>query len=275
MMDKVKSQAIDIEYLRVLDELDAVSEAYGTQSTRKYLSNYSPRIKAQIYSLLTLVEANGSRRLLSIGGWPGISGIVLRRISGIEITLLDHPSLLGEQFSEFYEQQGLKTVKVDLSESGQNQLPVSDVFDLIECCQCIEHWNFNPIAVFQDLFRRVLSPTGFLFLTVPNAVSLYRRLFTLLGFNPYPSMSNFIDSAHGIPGAEIASHWREYTQRDLMELICYTGGDCISLKMRHYRLLYPMSPAQRIHQMLHRIHPSLMSNIVVIARPQDTPKHRT
>ncbi len=262
------SISVDQEYARVVDELRNLSAEYGTNSPCTYLMDYSPRIKAQIHELLKLIHEKGTSgaRLLSIGGWPGISGIVLSRLTGIEVTLIDHPAVLGGDASLFYEQNGLNVVAYDFAESVHTPIPVADNFDIIECCQCIEHWNFNPVFAFKDLFGRVLSPSGSMFITVPNAVSLYRRLFTMMGFNPYPAIRSFIDSAEGLPGAEVSPHWREYTMNDLVELMGATGGECVMQRRAHHKLLYKMSIFQRIHQALHFAHPALKSNLEIVVK---------
>jgi len=268
MVAEESKRVVDEEYARVLQEIHAVSGAYGRNSPHTYLSDYAPRITAQIRTLLALIEAHGlsGGRLLSIGGWPGISGVVLQRITGIAVTLIDHPSVLGDGFSDFYQANGLETVPFDFSESVHIPIPVSGEFDLIECCQCMEHWNFNPICALKDIFSRVLSPAGYMLVTVPNAVSLHRRLFTLMGINPYPAMRSFIDAAEGLPGAEVAPHWREYTRQDLAMLMEYVGGETISLTTRHHKMLYKKSIFQHIHQTLHHLHPSLKSNIEIVVR---------
>ncbi len=268
MISKVLSKELERQYALVAENIRETSAAYGHNSPARYLADYAPRMKSQIRTLLSLIETQNlsGGRLLSIGGWPGISGIVLHRMTGIEVTLIDHPAVLREDVSAFYRANGLQTVPYDFAESVHAPIPVSGSFDLIECCQCIEHWNFNPVYAFRDIFSRVLNVPGFMLVTVPNAVNLYRRLFTFFGMSPYPRMSSFIDVAEGVPGAEVSPHWREYLRQDIPLLIEYTGGECISLEMKQHKLLYTMSIFQRIHQALHNLHPGLRSTIEVVAQ---------
>lgn len=261
------SELVAHEYVAVLECLQSVSAAYGTQSPVEYLTKYAPRICAQIQTLYQLiVDRNlAGGRLLSIGGWPGVSGIVLHRLTGISVTLVDHPAVLVDEYYDFYRENNLETVAFDCAETISEEIPVEKNYDIIECCQCIEHWNFNPIFAFRDIFNRILKESGFMFVTVPNAVCLYRRLFTAFGQNPFPAIKDFIDEANGVPGAEVSPHWREYTKQDLMRLIEASGGACVNVNMKQYALHYPMSLAQKVHQSLHRVHPSLHANIEVVA----------
>jgi len=69
---------------------------YGDHLLQNYLTNFQARICAQITSQLELINKRGlqSGRMLSLGGWPGIAPIILNQLTGIEITIVDHPALL-------------------------------------------------------------------------------------------------------------------------------------------------------------------------------------
>jgi len=256
---------ISEEYERFLEETTSLISKYGDTFISKYLTMHRSRISAQIATMLKLIEGNGweNRNMLSLGGWPAVAPIILHRITGIHITLLDHPALLTGTITQFYADNNLKTVPFDFAEAAKTPVPLSETFQLIECCQCIEHWNFNPVPFFRQIFSTLLDPAGSLFLTVPNAISLYRRLAILAGRNPYPAIQSFIDADTGKPGAEISPHWHEYTRNDLKMLIEYTGGVCSEIRTVTYPVTNRSLP-HRIYSFFSNIHPALRENIEVI-----------
>ncbi|VGO12280.1 hypothetical protein PDESU_00831 [Pontiella desulfatans] len=256
------------EYDRFLKDIAHLASDYGESDIRKYLVQHRARISSQIAIQLGIIEKEGfgEGKMLSMGGWPGIALVILNRLTGIKGTLLDHPALLTGTMAGFYEAQGLETVAFDFAKAAEQPLPVDGTFEVIECCQCIEHWNFSPIPVFRQIFSEQLSPQGRLLVTVPNAASLYRRLAAMAGQNPYPSMQSFIDVDGEKPGAEVSPHWREYTRTDLAMLIAHCGGSCIKLRTASYPPAHYNSPAQRLYSLFNNLHPCLKENVEAVCR---------
>ncbi|MDZ8119824.1 hypothetical protein [Pontiella agarivorans] len=257
---------VDTEYERFLESFRSVSSDYGDNKAHEYLVRYKKRISTQITCQLAIIKKENfeNQRMLSLGGWPGIAPIILNRLTGVQSTLVDHPALLTGNMAGFYEKQGLKTAAFDFAKAAEMPLPVSGPFEMIECCQCIEHWNFSPIPVFRQLFSHLLSDTGRLLVTAPNAASLYRRLAALSGRNPYPSMQSFIDVDTEKPGAEVSPHWREYTLDDLKMLVAHCGGTCVDTRTASYPPASYNSPAQRLYSLFNNLHPGLKENVEAI-----------
>lgn len=264
-------QKIDQHYDQFMDELASYHSQYGDHSITAYLKNFRHRISSQIGTQLRLIRAHKIHdgKMLSLGGWPGITPIILHRITGIEITLVDHPTLMNSM-ADFYEQNNLTYVAYDFSEAGTHPLKLKQSFDLIECCQCIEHWNFSPVPLFKYIFNELLKPQGQFFITVPNAISLYRRISIVLGQSPYPSMQSFVDVDAQKSGAEVSPHWHEYTQNDLKMLINYSNGECTHLQTASYPIANKTSLAHRLYRQASTIHPSLRENIEVVCQHVST-----
>jgi SAM-dependent methyltransferase len=256
------------EYDRFLETISGLVSDYGESDIFTYLTLHRARISTQIAIQLKTIEEEGlgSGRMLSLGGWPGIAPIILNRLTGIKGTLLDHPALLTESMAGFYEPQGLETVAFDFAEAATSPLPLSGSFEMIECCQCIEHWNFSPIPVFRQVFSDLLAPGGRLLVTVPNAASLYRRLAALAGRNPYPAMQSFIDVDADKAGAEVSPHWREYSANDLRMLVAHCGGACIAARTAAYLPARYTSLAQRLYSAFNNLHPKLRENVEALCR---------
>jgi SAM-dependent methyltransferase len=264
--DRQVAKEVSREYDAFLEVTSALSSHYGESNNHKYLLTYRARISSQIAIQLQIIEEQGLGRgkMLSLGGWPGITLFILNRLTGIKGTLIDHPALLTGAMATFYKEQGLETVAFDFADAATEPLPVSGTFEMIECCQCIEHWNFSPIPIFRQVFSELLSPAGSLLVTVPNAASLYRRLAALVGRNPYPSMQSLIDTDKGKPGAEVSPHWREYTQEDLQMLVKHCGGTLAAVLTASYPTATHTTLAHRIYSLLYNLHPRLKENLEAV-----------
>lgn len=260
--------AVKNAYDTFLSDVSALQSQYGDTFISEYLSKYRPRISAQIEKQLAILACDGtaSGKMLSIGGWPGITPIILNRLTGIDITLIDHPALLTDPLRQFYADQGLKVVAFDFADAATKPIPLSEKYQFIECCECIEHWNFNPIPIFKQIFSCLLDPAGSMFITVPNATGLYRRLSVFLGQTPYPGMQDFINVDEKKPGAEVSPHWREYTRKDLQQLITHCLGHCTELHMASYRIIAKNSWQHHIYSMFNNLHLGFREFVEVVCK---------
>lgn len=77
--------------------------------------------------------------------------------------------------------------------------------EIIILAEVIEHLHVAPTLVLKFL-HSIMSENGFLIIQTPNAASTLKRLFLLLGRNPYEMLRENADN----PG-----HFREYTQKEL------------------------------------------------------------
>lgn len=259
---------IATEYDTFQKDVASLSSDYGESDINKYLTMFRARITSQIAIQLDVIERDdfGDGKMLSLGGWPGVALIILNRLTGISGTLLDHPALLTETMERFYKDHGFETVEFDFANAANSQMPLSGQFQVIECCQCIEHWNFSPIPVFRQIFANLLAPNGSLLVTVPNATSLYRRLAALVGKSPYPAMQAFIDVDRENPGAEVSPHWREYTTNDLKMLMEYCGGHCTELRTASYAIAGNNSLSHRFYSLFNNLHSKFKENAEVVCK---------
>jgi SAM-dependent methyltransferase len=108
-----------------------------------------------------------------------------------------------------FSRDGLEYKACDL----KNELiPYNDeAFDLVIFSEVLEHLDFHPLDLFQEL-SRVLKKDGKIIITTPNFKRLNNRIKLLLGR----------EILEIIPGA----HYREFTLPDILHLLDKSGLRC-------------------------------------------------
>ncbi|MGH9595790.1 MAG: methyltransferase domain-containing protein, partial [Edaphobacter sp.] len=126
--------------------------------------------------------------------------------------------------------------------------PACGRFDLIVFSEVIEHLCLAPEYVLAAL-RALLTDTGVLICTTPNAADLAKRVRLLLGRNPYERLRFYSMN----PG-----HIREYTRQELREIAESVGLQCI--QHAYFNWIQPDEhPIKTLLKRLARSHPSFRS----------------
>tara|TARA_E500000178_G_scaffold354465_1_gene423525 strand:- start:5166 stop:5984 length:819 start_codon:yes stop_codon:yes gene_type:complete len=257
-------QLIQTAYDDFINQISHIQADYSDNTISAYLKSFRPRITTQLTAQLTLIQQHDLThgRLLSIGGWPGASCLILQQLADMQPHIIDHPDLIPPALHQFYTQHNITIHPLDFADFDPARPPFTQPFDFIECCQCIEHWNFSPIPFFKALYSQYLIPeNGLLYLTIPNAISLYRRLSVLLGNNPYPAISSFIDIDLEKKGAEVSPHWREYTRQDLLQLMEHCGGIATSSQFISYKRQENQGIRHKIYSLFRSLLPEFNENV--------------
>ncbi len=120
-------------------------QTYGTALPNDYMDNYWRRIVHQLSVEITLAERINHERLtfLSIGAWPGLTALGMKSL-GFRVIALDHPSVMTKTMMAWYEKHGIVAVQHDMIDSKRITELIEFPVDIVECCECIEHWAFNP-----------------------------------------------------------------------------------------------------------------------------------
>lgn len=208
----------------------------NTISIYDYMEGYEPGPGEATYLdqhkhnyILTLDDVEALRKklgkspedmhVLEIGPFLGVVSLTLAKM-GYKITLIEIEEYLSSKsVTALYDELGIQYHSVNLREYD---LPFEDnTFDVILCCEVLEHLNFNPIPVLAE-FNRVLAMGGFMYLAVPNLASLNHRLNLLRGGSIHYPVSAFFDHALK-PGNPVGIHWREYNHSEARELLTGTG----------------------------------------------------
>ena len=91
----------------------------------------------------------------------------------------------------------------------ENEVFDATQYDLLICTEVIEHLMADDRIIFSNL-NKLTKSEGFLVLSVPNSVSLLRRLLVLLGKNNIAQKKNIIRGPFGGYG-----HIREYAMYEV------------------------------------------------------------
>jgi SAM-dependent methyltransferase len=114
---------------------------------------------------------------------------------------------------------------IDFVEAGGEELPFEkNTFDMVMMHDVLEHLHNSPRNLLNDLLE-LAKPEGLLFITVPNAANIRKRLDLLRGKTNLPRYDLF----YWYPG-EWRGHIREYVRDDLEKLARYLNLDVLELK---------------------------------------------
>lgn len=113
-------------------------------------------------------------------------------------------------------------------------------FDMIMMHGVIEHLHDSPRNILNSL-TELLKVNGYLFITVPNAVNIRKRLAVLMGKTNLPPFEMYYWSNNPWRG-----HVREYTRGDLEQLAKYLNLQATELRSGHFmvenKLSVPLIP---------------------------------
>jgi len=109
-------------------------------------------------------------------------------------------------------------------------------FDMIMLNDVLEHLHNSPCNLLNDLLE-LLKPNGLLFVTVPNAVNIRKRVDVFFGRTNLPPFDCYYwypDSWRG--------HVREYVRDDLVKLASYLNLEVLQIKNCDHMLerLFPV-----------------------------------
>jgi SAM-dependent methyltransferase len=163
------------------------------------------------------------KHVLEISAFLGVVDIALTKM-GFEVYAYDNPEFqkntrLNKLYSEYNVHPSMGYLK-DIWSTG---LPYPDNHcDAVILSEVIEHLNFNPLPVLQEI-NRILKPEGILYITTPNQVCLINRISIILGRSIRNPLSDSVTQADQTKNAICGIHWREYTLKELFELLEITG----------------------------------------------------
>jgi SAM-dependent methyltransferase len=122
-------------------------------------------------------------------------------------------------------------VGIDLRIASDSRLPFEqESFDMVMAHDVLEHLHDSPREILNSLLE-LLRPEGFLFLTVPSAVNIRKRIDVLFGRTNLPRF----DTYYWFPGPW-RGHVREYTMGDLRSLAQYLRIRTVELHGCHHML---------------------------------------
>jgi SAM-dependent methyltransferase len=127
--------------------------------------------------------------------------------------------------------QFAKESGIDFKLASGDYLPFEkNSFDMVMLHDVIEHLHDSPRDLLNDLVE-LIKPNGYLFITVPNAVNIRKRISVICGKTNLPPF----DSYYWYPG-HWRGHIREYVKDDLFQLAKFLNLEIMELCSCHLML---------------------------------------
>ncbi len=202
-------------------------------NTRDYFQTHAQRYLA---TLEMVPQARPGERLLELGAAFHHLTPTLRRLAGYEhIRCSDvwrgEPHAVRAVRGEGGEEERFESDNFDV----EHPWPYADAaFDLVLCCEILEHLVLDPMALLSES-NRVLRPGGRLLLTTPNLASAKAVAWLARGETPY-CWSQFEPA--GLPTDR---HNREYTTTEVVRLLHSAGLAPLWLKTETFYWPQPAS----------------------------------
>jgi len=220
---------------------DYAKEVYG-KGELQYNS------KAERIRLEKIAELVGEgNKVLDIGCYSGTLGSMLMKI-GNEVYGIQ----INEEVAEIARRKGLKVKIQDIESRFDFE---DNFFDVVVAAEIIEH--ILDTDFFIDEIKRVLKPNGFLILSTPNVASLGRRLYLLLGKNPY------FEASFGLPLLAHAGHIRFFTKDLLLSYLKHKDFEIIEFASD---VVNVTSSGKIASKLLADLFPTIGRNLIVKAK---------
>jgi SAM-dependent methyltransferase len=204
-----------------------------------YVERHRPAYEHIISTIVDLVPAGGS--ILDYGA--GLCDkTALAQLMGYRCAVVDdfnnplyHEPAFRDSVFSFARRTGIDVHAVSAGEP----MPFGPAsFDMIMLHDVIEHLHDSPRELLNDLVE-LLKPGGLLFITVPNAVNLRKRIDVFFGRTNLPRYDTF----YWYPGPW-RGHVREYTKGDLEALCEFLGLERVKLHGCHHMLSVLPAPVR-------------------------------
>lgn len=264
---RLVQEAID-EHLANPVDLLGIGDAAGEQAYLNLARDSYVRTVRDVDGLFG--EDRSGRKILEIGSFLGPVSVALGRI-GYGVCALDIPEFhASERLRALYARHAIPFAGLNLR---QAPLPYgADSFDAVIFCEVMEHWNFNPLPVLQEV-NRVLKNGGYVYIGMPNQAGLVNRLKLLLGRSIHNPVGDFFRQLERGSNMIVGLHWREYTRAEALELLERMGFEAAAA----YYYIEPVRPGASLLRRLLRdlvfSYAPLRPSQVVIGRKAAAPAH--
>lgn len=207
-----------------------------------------------------LLPANAS--ILDFGSGPGdIAGVLTQLGYSVEAADdLQDPWHKREssrtKIAEFSRNFGIKFTILD----GSPLTWEKESFDMVMLHHVLEHFGDSPRELL-NLLLECTKPGGYLFITVPNAVNLRKRLAVLRGKTNHAPYGAY----YWTPGPW-RGHHREYVRGDLEQLASFLGLEIVALEGYHSMINSLPAKARGLWRLATTVAPGWRDSWYLIAR---------
>ena len=159
-------------------------------------------------------------------------GIVSKSLAyqGYKVNACDITSFFErKEVKNYYKNAGVNTFGFNLRDY---KLPFEDSSqDLVIACEVLEHLNFNPLPVIDEI-NRVLKLNGYLYIAMPNSASFIKRIrFLFTGKHPTFTISELFRQLDPNDNMIVGLHWREFSTNDSLKMITPLGFNLESCRI--------------------------------------------
>jgi 2-polyprenyl-3-methyl-5-hydroxy-6-metoxy-1,4-benzoquinol methylase len=209
-------------------------------------------------------------RVLEISSFLGVVDIALAKI-GFEVYTYDIPEFQkNNTLNKLYSEFNVHPSSGYLHDTWKTGLPYPDNhFNAVILSEVIEHLNFNPLPLLQEI-NRILKKDGIIYITTPNQVNLMNRVNIILGRSIRNSIHDSVTQLDQTKRTICGIHWREYTLKELIQLLEITGFT-ITMNTYSHMAQKPTSPIfkKAFYVTCGLLCPQLGDSITIIARKKE------
>ncbi len=213
-----------------------------TPESQEYVQTHLSRLE----KTLAIIPPGGPHdRILEMGAYFQITPALMTRLGYGEVRACYYgPAGKFEQRTVVSAQGERFTCQVDLFDAEQDRFPYPDeYFATVLCCELIEHLSEDPMHALSEI-NRILKTGGHVVLTTPNIGSLRALSAVLQGDHP-GFLPDYLRPSPG--GPEEARHSREYTPREVRDLLSDGGFEVTLLETGPFR----EKPEPELHWVRH------------------------
>ncbi|MGO9010164.1 MAG: glycosyltransferase [Bryobacteraceae bacterium] len=197
-------------------------------------AGYIERHQTRLEKTLSMIPPGGpDDRILEMGAYLQMTPALRDKLGYGEVRgcyygeagRVDHRSVTSASGETF-------ACKIDHFDAEKDPFPYpDDHFSTVLCCELIEHLFADPMHLMCEV-NRILKPGGRLVLTTPNIAGLRAVAAILLGYHP-GFFHSYLRPNEG--GESDARHNREYTPREIHQLLVNSGFEVDRLETGEFR----------------------------------------
>ena len=169
-------------------------------------------------------------RVLDVSTMPYTTAVMKMYRPELDLVTIDLPPEQGGPDFERFEEWGVdQHVAIDLNEADwtalADEVTSRGKFDVVLACEVVEHLqvDFHEVV---DFCLSVIRPGGLVIITTPNFHSEWKLHVIAGGNSPQHRFHEFKDLAG-------AYHYREYTMKELRDIVNHAGGKVLAQVYSH------------------------------------------